>query len=64
MISKKANDYIDKLTDFSSKTYSYIVARNSVEIALEDVKLRIESVIDSYENNEDVINRIKEILNE
>ncbi len=47
MESKKANDYINRLTDYGDKCYSNIVSRKAVEIALDEVSERIMLILES-----------------
>ena len=62
MKSDKAKDYIDRLTNYSDKSYTRIVATKAVEIALKEISERIEGLL-ALDDISDIKNEISKIIN-
>ena len=63
MKSDKAKDYIDRLTNYSDKSYTRIVATKAVEIAIKEISEQIETLLELNDIDE-IKNEISEIINE
>ena len=63
MQSKRAKDYIDRLTNYNDKSYTRIVATKAVEIAIKEISERIEGLLE-LDDISDIKDKISEIINE
>jgi hypothetical protein len=63
MKSYKAKDYIDRLTNYSDKSYTRIVATKAVEISIKEISEQIETLLELNDIDR-IKNEISEIINE
>ena len=63
MKSIKALDYIERLSNLQDKCYTHIVATKAVEIALEEVKDKLISIVEGDYNFLELKERINELIN-
>ncbi len=63
MKSYKAKDYIDRLTNYSDKSYTRIVATKAVEISIKEISDQMERLLE-LDDISDIKNKISEIINE
>ena len=63
MKSIKALDYIERLSNLQDKCYTRIIATKAVEIALEEVKDKLISIVEGDYNFLELKERINELIN-
>lgn len=62
--SIKALNYIERLSNLQDKCYTRIVSTKAVEIALEEVKDKLISIVEGDYNFLELKERINELINE
>ena len=63
MEAPKADNYIERLSNLRDKCYTRIVATKAVEIALEEVKDKLISIVEGDYNFLELKERINELIN-
>ena len=63
METLKADNYIERLSNLQDKCYTRIVATKAVEIALEEVKDKLISIVEGDYNFLELKERINELIN-
>ena len=63
METPKADNYIERLSNLQDKCYTRIVATKAVEIALEEVKDKLISIVEGDYNFLELKERINDLIN-
>ena len=63
METQKADNYIERLSNLQDKCYTRIVATKAVEIALEEVKDKLISIVEGDYNFLELKERINDLIN-